>query len=197
MAGSAMKNLRMFKKLCGEDGLPSVVLATTFWGNVSLQEGQQREHQLKTRDDFWNVMIRKGSRVFRQDKGANSAFNIIQYLVKKGRKTPLDIQKQMVDEKMSLDQTAAGREVQAELVAQRKEYEERLQALYKDMAEALAKKDQDHQEELKKYKKEIDRKMKRHEEDMKLIKSYEDDLRKRIEEEVYQRLKRRRRCVVM
>ena len=32
MGGSAMKNLRMFKKLRGDDSLGSVVLATTFWG---------------------------------------------------------------------------------------------------------------------------------------------------------------------
>lgn len=37
--GSAMRNLYMFKKLCGERCLPSVVLATTMWDLVSFAEG--------------------------------------------------------------------------------------------------------------------------------------------------------------
>jgi hypothetical protein len=35
VGGSAMKNLRMFRALCGNYGLGSVVLATTHWSKVT------------------------------------------------------------------------------------------------------------------------------------------------------------------
>jgi len=34
MTGSAKKNLLMFKKLCGNNALVNVTLATTMWGTV-------------------------------------------------------------------------------------------------------------------------------------------------------------------
>src|SRR5207249_2436104 len=44
--GSAMRNLRMFKKLCGSDSLGKVVLATTWWGKVDAEIGANREKEL-------------------------------------------------------------------------------------------------------------------------------------------------------
>ncbi|EJT75385.1 hypothetical protein GGTG_05322 [Gaeumannomyces tritici R3-111a-1] len=45
MGGSAMKNLRMFKKLCGKDALERVVLATTMWGSRSNKRDPSLEVQ--------------------------------------------------------------------------------------------------------------------------------------------------------
>jgi hypothetical protein len=81
IGGSAMKNLRMFKKLCGDDSLGSVVLATTFWGMTKSDTEQSREVQLTTRSDFWGHFVQKRSKVFRQDQGKESATKIIDYLV--------------------------------------------------------------------------------------------------------------------
>jgi hypothetical protein len=198
MGGAAMKNLRMFNKLCGEDSLGSVVLATTFWGNVSKQEGETREAQLKARPDFWKSMIDRGSTVLRQDRGATSAREIVQYLIRKRRPRALDIQKDMVDRHKTLDQTAAGQEVQAELARQRVEYETRMTEIRNEMRQAMALKDREHQDELKKYKAEMDAKLRRVEEDKKLIVSTQRELRDQIERDLWERLRQRKpRCVVM
>ena len=56
---TAMKNLKMFKALCGEDGLPSVVLATTLWTNVSPADGVMRETELRENPNMWKKMIER------------------------------------------------------------------------------------------------------------------------------------------
>jgi hypothetical protein len=69
------KSIRLFKALCGDNGLESVVLVTTCWSKVTLEEGEMLETQLKQR------IIKKGSKVWRQDKGGASALEIIRYLI--------------------------------------------------------------------------------------------------------------------
>jgi hypothetical protein len=118
-----MRNLRMFKKLCGDNALASVVLATTWWSGVDEDTGNEREKQLKTKPDFWAGMISKGSKVFRQDSDEISARTIVDYLIQRKRPVVLNIQQEMVNNKMTLDQTAVGSEVGTLLIQQRKEFE--------------------------------------------------------------------------
>jgi hypothetical protein len=62
MQGSAKKNLLMFKKLCGDDSLKNVILATSMCHCVSIEEGIEREAQLMETPEFWGRMISKGSK---------------------------------------------------------------------------------------------------------------------------------------
>lgn len=59
MSGSSIRNLDMFKALCGEDAYKHVVLATTMWEQVDLKIGEQRENELKSKPDYWGYMISK------------------------------------------------------------------------------------------------------------------------------------------
>ena len=70
MGGSAVKNLRMFQRLGGEDGMHGVVIATTMWDVVRKDMALSRENELMTTQGFWAPMIATGSRVFRLDTGA-------------------------------------------------------------------------------------------------------------------------------
>lgn len=116
MGGSAMKNLRMFKKLCGDNGLANVVLATTMWSSgVDEKTAVYREEQLRTQPDFWAKMVEKGSKIFRHDRGAASATEIVDYLISRKQTVVLDIQRELVDERKTLQDTAAGAEIQAEI----------------------------------------------------------------------------------
>jgi hypothetical protein len=65
MQGSAKKNLFMFKKLCGNDALKNVILATTMWDRVTEAEGTVRELELTSTPDFWGWMMSRGSKVLR------------------------------------------------------------------------------------------------------------------------------------
>lgn len=164
MGGSAMKNLRMFKKLCGDDSLGSVVLATTFWGMTNPEIEQSREAQLTTRPDFWGHFIQKGSKVFRQDQGKESATKIIDYLVSRRKPVVLEIQREMNEQNKTLDQTGAGVEVQGDLAKAKAAHEQEMASVRADMQKALAERDIEWQEELTAAKKEIQEKIRKDEE---------------------------------
>lgn len=160
--GSA-KNIRIFKKLCGDNSLASVVLATTFWGMAKNDIEQSREAQLITRSDFWGHCVQKGSKVFRHDQGKDSAVNIIDYLVNIRRPVVLEIQREMVDQKMTLDQTGAGMEIQRDPAKAKAKYEEELAELRADMQE-LTSREAEWQEKLAAAKKEIEKELRKNEE---------------------------------
>jgi hypothetical protein len=65
MQGSAYKNMRLFRKLCGDGALGNVFLATSFWDMVTPSAGAKRESELKNSKDFWADMVAKGSEVVR------------------------------------------------------------------------------------------------------------------------------------
>lgn len=165
MGGSGARNLRMFRKLCGDGSLGSVVLATTMWSTVGsspaeLQKAANREKELMGRPEFWKTMIDRGSRVFRQDQGRESALEIIKYLLDRKKKVTLDIQRDMVEKGFSLSQTGAGREVEAEAARQRDMYEKRLKEMKEDMEQAIKDRDRESQKELAEYRREMEKKMK-------------------------------------
>ncbi|MCJ1356516.1 MAG: hypothetical protein MMC33_006511 [Icmadophila ericetorum] len=124
ISGSAILNLNMLKRLCGDDCLPNVILATTMWSEPT--ETQQftaqedREAELKNKSKFWGDLIEKGTTTTRYDGTYASALSIISDLEKRPRIT-LDIQRQMVDEGCTLIQTTAGRYLNEGLLEKEKE----------------------------------------------------------------------------
>jgi superfamily I DNA/RNA helicase len=46
MQGSAMRNLKMFDKLCGQGYLEKITLVSSFWDEVELDAGLHREAEL-------------------------------------------------------------------------------------------------------------------------------------------------------
>ncbi|KAK1252202.1 hypothetical protein MKX08_003389 [Trichoderma sp. CBMAI-0020] len=135
LGGAAMKNLRMFKRLCGKDSLPCVVLATTMWNKANLLVDEQREKELLDRSDFWADMVKQGSQVFRHDNGKKSATTIMEYILGKRHRVTLDIQKEMASGK-TLDETGAGREVQTDMTALTKKHEREMKTLRQELQEA-------------------------------------------------------------
>lgn len=59
LQGSAKKNIRQFEKLCGEQALQKVILATTMWDVEDNESAVQREKQLLETREFWGYMIEK------------------------------------------------------------------------------------------------------------------------------------------
>ncbi|EAQ90639.1 hypothetical protein CHGG_02574 [Chaetomium globosum CBS 148.51] len=170
MQGSALKNLHMFQKLCGDRGLSSVVLATTMWKGLDATEegrqiGQQRSEDLQ-KPEFWGVMIKRGSRIIKHDGSPESAKSIVGSLIdgatngaegQGSRGAVLDIQVQMVDEGKTLDETAAGQFVQAEMLEARRRFEADLVEYQASMEMALQEKDTQMFELLRKEKEDAER----------------------------------------
>ena len=75
MFATTRKSLEIFRKLCGDEVLRNVVLGTTKWDEVNLEEGQQREQQLK--DIYWGEMLQRGSVAMRVHADSSSAWEIV------------------------------------------------------------------------------------------------------------------------
>lgn len=184
-----MKNLNMFKALCGDQGLGSVVLATAQWSKVTAEEGERREKELCTNSKMWGMMIRKGSSVWRQDRDKASALEIIQYLIKLKRRVNLAIQEEM-DKGVKLEETAAGQEVHAELERQKKDFEWEIREMRTQMAEAIAARDRERQQDLKELIAEVKEKQAEALEDKRKLMADREELRRQKEEDSRQEKKR-------
>lgn len=160
MYGSTLRNLKMFRQLCGDEPLQNVILTTTGWG-VSEKAGEMdkaiaNEDQLRTDRDFWQPMIKHGSRMARFEDTRESALEIIMSLVDK-EPVVLQIQHELVDEDKHLIDTAAGATVNEEIKKLEEKYKKQLAEMQDDMKEALATKDQKWQEILTDAKSSIER----------------------------------------
>ena len=118
MVGSARKNLQMYRKLVGRKGLQNVVLASTKAQLVhDHTEAEHRHHQLET--IYWKDMIDEGSKVWKYDGEKETALRIVRNIMANHPRT-LQIQRELVKERKDLLQTAAGTELNAELLAERR-----------------------------------------------------------------------------
>ncbi len=102
---SAVKTLNIFKEICGEKAFPNVILATTRWSEVTEAVGAEREKDLRSK--FWTYMLHKGAYMTRFHGDKSSGVGIVGQLLGKSH-VVLDLQRELVDEKKVLDQTAAG-----------------------------------------------------------------------------------------
>ena len=139
MEGSAIKNLRMFQGLCGEEALKNVFLTTTQWSNVNLAEAELREDGLRN-PGFWGRLIEKGATLQRFHGTRESGLKLIRELMSNVPK-PLDIQDQIVEQNKTLLETDAGQYINEELIAQEKKHREDIESLSRERQEAIKAKD--------------------------------------------------------
>jgi len=160
-----MKNLRMFKKLCGDDSLGSVILVTSWWNEIDPALGAKREKELVDTRDFWGVMVAKGSKVFRHNGTRDSARAIVDYLLRQNKPVVLDIQDQMINKGKTLDQTTAGRAVQDEISRLKDHFAKELKEVQQERKKALKERDDETARELKRVEESFSAKLQKVEED--------------------------------
>jgi hypothetical protein len=111
-----LKNLGMFRKLCGEQALQNIILATTMWGEVEEEVGLQREKELEK--TYWKGMIMQRSKVSRFLNTHKSAWTILDnFLQPAHEQQSVQLQKDMVDLQWQLSETKAGKKLYGQLVA--------------------------------------------------------------------------------
>jgi len=166
MAGTPLKNLRMFEKLCGED-FKRVVLTTTMWDEVETDVGDRREEQLRT--EYWKAMIERGSSVQRFYQDQKSAFGVLAPIIEEvNSRNALLLQKEVHDLGLQLNQTTAGRTLHSELgelVLRHLKCMERIRSQLKEPTL-----DQEHLEELMDDYKKVSEQLQRATEDLKKMK---------------------------
>ncbi|KAF9446813.1 hypothetical protein P691DRAFT_672718 [Macrolepiota fuliginosa MF-IS2] len=111
MAGTPLKNLKMFEKLCGRDACSQIIMVTTMWGELANRDiGHQREEELKS--TFWAPMIKRGSSTARYQGTTKSAWDILEHFLSVPReRQELQLQKELVELQKALPSTAAGKEL--------------------------------------------------------------------------------------
>ncbi|KAF5388966.1 hypothetical protein D9757_005041 [Collybiopsis confluens] len=104
--GQSVRNLTMFKNLCGAETYKNVVILTTFWDDKSSRRlGESREAELKT--NFCLKLAQGGAAFMRHNRTKSSAQQVLRHIL---NLAPTDVQitKEIRVEGKALQDTAAG-----------------------------------------------------------------------------------------
>ncbi|KAF5620236.1 P-loop containing protein [Fusarium sp. NRRL 52700] len=180
MDGSAMRNLKMFRKLCGEDPMKNVAILSTFWGKDDKQVAIDHEDELKSNPSFWGSMIDHGAQVQRFDGTESGALDVLMSFATKATMT-LDIQRELVDEDKLVGETAAGNAVNEELHRLETKYRDELGRIQKETAEALAERDVQYEKILNLERERMEQKLERINSDQEMLRQERREEIRRIE----------------
>ncbi|KZT74201.1 hypothetical protein DAEQUDRAFT_807874 [Daedalea quercina L-15889] len=106
------RSYKLFRKLCGDDAMSNVAIVTTMWDSVGRANGEVRERELET--IYFKDSYERGVPFLRHDNTLESATQILAELVKRSAKT-LSIQRQMVIERRSIEETDVWQELLCQL----------------------------------------------------------------------------------
>jgi hypothetical protein len=135
MQGTALSNMNMFRRLCGPDCFPNVVLATSFWSEVDLTDGSRRERELYETDEFWGQLVKQGSRVVRigLDEKADQRLLL---KIAQNREVIFQAQREMMDGRPNCE-TSAAQEVYGNLSGWRRYFDVQLEAEKENVSQML------------------------------------------------------------
>jgi len=128
MGGPSRRNFHIFRNLCGDAGLQSVLLVTNMWSKVDPEEGEARERELASKEKFFKPALERGAVMLRHDGSQASAHTILRHLVGREPSTLL-VQDEMVNQEKDLAHTTAGADIMRELKEQAERHAEALEDL--------------------------------------------------------------------
>jgi hypothetical protein len=112
----------MFRELCGPEAYKNVVVLTTFWDEVPIDEGIEREAELESK--FFAELVEGGAQFMRHDRTVESARTVLRHILPMPP-TFIQIQKEMGIDALSLIETAVGsgrsKEIEKDLANYKKE----------------------------------------------------------------------------
>ncbi|CAJ0550085.1 Ff.00g100150.m01.CDS01 [Fusarium sp. VM40] len=126
ITASSQEHLFLLRKIIGDSALTNVILVTTMWNILRLEDRQralQREQELI--DGFWSPMIDRGSYVAQFNGTPQSAYPLIHQLADR-QSVVLDIQREIVDQDRSILETAAGASLAQKLMDDHEDYQFKL-----------------------------------------------------------------------
>ena len=189
MNHGGMRNLAMFRKLCGPDPMKNVILATSFWSKVTEETGVEREHQLRTHPEFWKEMIEEGAQMERIGDTKDSNLALVEKLVHRGR-IRLQIQIEMCDKKKLLAETQAAKQVNGELAEMAKMHAEELLKLQQELQDAMKAADQKLETTLKRELTKSERKLQQMQQQQEALKADRRNEIRVLEQDFDRRLRR-------
>jgi hypothetical protein len=124
MEGSALRSLRVFKRLCGDEFMKNVFLGTTFWDSVSEEVGKEREDELSGTDGFFKSMIDMGCDMVRIQNERDDNLKLLEKFKGKASSV-MSIQQELLDGK-SIAESSAAKEINQELAELQSQNKEKL-----------------------------------------------------------------------
>ena len=137
MEGADLRSLRLFKSLVGENFMKNVLLTTTHWSRVTLEEGERREQELRDSENFWKELLGRGATLTRYEGDRQSGFELLRKIVPYKPRV-LDIQHELVNQRKNLVETSAGRAIKEEMRRMQGKHEEDMKILKDEFREAVA-----------------------------------------------------------
>ncbi|GAB1319129.1 G domain-containing protein [Madurella fahalii] len=138
LAGSATKTFNILQRLCGAGNYNRVILGTTMWSDAKFRKGGEEaaiEREARLRE-YWEDMFQQQSKMARHEDTAESAWRIIGTLIDSASTGGLlQIQRELVVDKLRLDETEAGRYVRRELLLAQELLDRELAELQRMVAE--------------------------------------------------------------
>ncbi|KAH9942030.1 P-loop containing nucleoside triphosphate hydrolase protein [Amylocystis lapponica] len=183
MTGISRRNFSMFRKLCGDDTLKNVIIATNMWSEVSEERGAARELELATDEILFKPVLDLGAQMLRHDNTRASAVEILLQLINNHPRA-LSIQKQLVDEGRQLEDTDAGEELSREMAELVRKQRAELAQVQEEMREALLAKDEETRKELDQVRMDLEANVKRIESDRERLSSEYADEKKRSDAKI-------------
>ncbi|KAG6335700.1 hypothetical protein ID866_3380 [Astraeus odoratus] len=114
MAGTPLRSLKIFRKLCGNNDLARIMsqinLVTTMWDEVDEEVGKERLEELERK--YWSTFIARGSTTFRHQNTPESARKLLQAVICKSvPQRHLHLQLEIAILKKDLEESNEGQEL--------------------------------------------------------------------------------------
>ena len=178
--GLAVKNFRMFRELCGEKTLENVIVVTNMWGQVTPQQGDARERQLK--NEHFKAAVEKGAQLRRHDNTPESAQAILREIIK-NQPVVLKIQHELIDEGKNIEETGAGAELTREIREVVEKYQREIRELEDSMRSVIGM-DEEYRKELEDEKKRMEEEIEKLRKDSEGMRSGFEVARREVEERI-------------
>lgn len=142
ITGSAIKKLRLFRELIGDDPnvMQNIVLTTTHWDvarrePAEFQRAEFKEVELKEMPRFWRRFVDKGAWVERFDNSTGRAHDIVRKIMQQ-KPQMLRIQQEMEFGNVALGETGAGKIAADHIREKWDEFDRDVQDVEADMSDA-------------------------------------------------------------
>jgi len=144
MGGTAKKNLRVFREICGDKNLGHVRIVTTNWNLVDEKQGNSR--QVALAEGAFKPLTDARAKLCRHDKGLESALSIMSQLIHQEPVT-MKIQEEL-NAGRSMGDTSAGAVIVEEMEEMKKKHNKELEVLKKELEDASMANDEELRTEL-------------------------------------------------
>lgn len=167
---TAIRNLDIFSKLVGDEALSKVVLVTSKW-DAMVDPSVAEDNEKALRERFWKPLIDKGSKVCRLDLRRLMALHVLDVLLPgvEAQEKVLQIQREIVDDMKTLDQTEAGRQLSKAILKMEEDSRHKLDNLKSELDDAIAARNADREKYLREQQAQFERRVSRAENESKAL----------------------------